>query len=459
MKKYRLALILLVPLIITPLMHTSLAAAQENQVAEKGLFYPSRLQTRSGTITHPTQFTSARVCAGCHPDIFYQWDGSMHSRAHDDPLYMNLSMMASSETEGLTDRFCAGCHSPIAVASEEVPPVGNPEMSRIGAEGVTCDFCHTIDSSTGTGNLPAVLDPGTNKRGPRKDARSPFHPTSFLELSTQAEFCGLCHDVSHPLNDLPIEQTYTEWKNGPYNSDNPSDRVYCQDCHMRQRPGFPSTGMTKRTDYRAKAATMGPWRDNVYTHYFVGGNTGMTAFFGSMTHQRMAQERLKAAASIDIINPAVSGGTLDFEIRITNSGAGHYLPTGLTELREMWIETSIVTADGQVLFSSGTLDEGGAIDHEAPVYHTVLGDAEGRPTMKVWEATRILSDRRIPPLEHDEVHYSVKTTRKWGDEVLIRSKLLYRSYSPAAALFILGPGSDGASPVEMTRAEKQIKLD
>ncbi len=432
------------------------APAATREGAPKGLFHPSRLQTAEGGYTKPTQFSPARVCAGCHAEIFYQWDGSMHSRAHPDPLYLGLSGAASRETNGLTDRFCAGCHSPVGVASGEVPPVGNPLMSLTGAEGVSCDFCHTIDRATGIGNLPAVLDPGPDKRGPRRDAPSPFHNSVFLDLSAQAEFCGLCHDVSHPLNNLPIERTYTEWKEGPYNAAEPGRRVYCQDCHMRQSPGQPSTGMTRRPDIRAKAASMGPTRDHVYTHYFVGGNAAQTGLFGAQVHQAMAVERLRAAATLEIRDAALEGDELKWSVRVVNAGAGHFLPTGLTEVRQMWVETKVVAPDGTVLFASGTLDDKGRVDPKAVLFHTVLGDAEGKPTAKVWEAARVLSDRRIPPGGHDDLSFSAALNGRPKGSLTVTARLLYRSYAPELAVLAAGPGAPPAPVVEMTSSALDV---
>lgn len=421
-----------------------------------GLFSPSRLGTLSGTLIHPSRFAPARVCAGCHPELFRDWDGSMHSRAHQDPLYLAISRQASLETGGLTDRFCAGCHSPVAVAGGEVPPVGNPAMSRTGAESVGCDFCHTIDRSLGTGNLPAVLDPGRRKRGPRREASSPFHETTFLELSTQAEFCGLCHDVSHPVSGLPIEQTYTEWKNSPYNSPDPRERVYCQDCHLRQRPGIPATGMTRRPDRRNRAATMGPLRDHVYSHYFVGANRDMARHLGNTLQEELAVERIQAAATLEVTDAGFRDGHLGWRVRVTNSGAGHYLPTGLTELREMWIETWVTDGSGATVFSAGRLDREGKITGATAVFHTVLADAAGKPTAKVWEAASILSDRRIPPKETDGESFTASLSGKVRGPLTIRARLLYRSWSPLVAASFLGRDAPASDPVEMAVAETTL---
>ncbi len=423
---------------------------------QPGLFAPSRLATTTGGVIHPTWFAASGVCAGCHTEIVRQWAGSMHARAHADPVYMALSRMGSAESGGLTDRFCAGCHTPVAVAGAEVPPVGNPLMSRPGAEGVGCDFCHVVDRSSGTGNLPAVLDPGPVKRGPRADAVSPFHQTADLPLATQAEFCGMCHDVSHPLNQLPIEQTYTEWKNGPYNTDDPKTRILCQDCHMRQQPGKPATALKPAGKSPGKSAAMGPRRDHVFSHWFVGGNAAMSAILGPTVQADMARERLAAAATLEILAPEASGGKLRWTVRVHNTGAGHYLPTGLTELRQMWIEAEVADAAGTVVHRTGAPGPDGELSAGTHLFTTILGDGQGKPTHKVWEAASVLKDRRIPPQGHDDASFEVPLDGRWKKPLRLRGRLRYRSYSPALLAEMVGEEVGGPPIVDMTGAELEF---
>jgi hypothetical protein len=420
---------------------------------DPGLFAPSRLATATGGVIHPTWFAASGVCAGCHTEIVRQWSGSMHARAHPDPIYLALSRQASVATGGLTDRFCAGCHTPVGVVGAEVPPVGNPLMSRSGIEGVGCDFCHVVDRSTGTGNLPAVLDPGSVKRGPRADAVSPFHQTAHLPLATQAEFCGMCHDVSHPINRLPIEQTYTEWKNGPYNTDDPKTRMLCQDCHMRQQPGKPATGLKPAGRSPGKAAAMGPRREHVFSHWFVGGNAASAALLGPTPQADMARERLAAAATMEILSPEAAGGRLRWTVRVHNTGAGHFLPTGLTELRQMWVETEIADASGTIVHRSGNPGPDGELPPGTHLFTTVLGDAGGKPTHRVWEATSVLKDRRIPPLAHDDALFEVPLDGRWKKPLRLAARLRYRSYSPALAVELIGEGAVAPPIIDMAGAE------
>ncbi|MBN1134522.1 MAG: hypothetical protein JXA38_06375 [Methanosarcinaceae archaeon] len=285
-------------------------------------------ETRAGQYSS-TQFTRPGICSGCHVIIYSQWEGAMHSVSEIDPFYMKEVQEASTDTDGFTDLFCARCHTPIGVMAGEVPPVDGSKLSEIAKNGVQCDFCHTVSGSAGIGNAAFISTPGNIKWGPFSDAESTYHETAFSELHTQAEFCGMCHDVVHPANGLKVEATYTEWKEGPYSKEGEQ----CQGCHM-------TPGITKFEANPRRAAAGGPKKEHIFTHNTVGGNAFITELLGSNTHKNMAIERLENAASLDVNTPLTAdmNNTVTMNVSITNSGAGHRLPNGLTEIREMWLE-------------------------------------------------------------------------------------------------------------------------
>ena len=116
-------------------------------------------------------------------------------------------------------------------------------------------------------------------------------------------------------------------------------------------------------------------RDHVFTHLFVGANTVVPPGFGGKEKAEMAQERLKNSADLILDTGKVSEGRLG--IVITNSGAGHYLPTGLTDVRQMWLDIRIMDEKNRMLFSSGAVDKDGYVPENAIIYNTVFGDGEG----------------------------------------------------------------------------------
>jgi Zn-finger protein len=378
----------------------------QNEAGQQHAFYPSLLSVKDGRPVTSSEFESPEQCSGCHMDIYSQWNGSMHSKAFVDPVFQALWKIGSKETDGLVDKYCAGCHTAVGTASEEVAFDEAQDMftvSEIASRGVQCDFCHTIAGTTyhqtptgETQNASLIADPGPVKRGPYHDSKSPSHETAYSELHTKSEFCGNCHHVFHPVNNFPIERTYDEWKYSVY----AQEGIQCQDCHMMPVEKAIETARTMQKQTNpGKAAIMGPERDNVHTHEFVGANFTLPALLGSEKHSEIATARLQSAADVAILLPdEVKAGELaSVKVKVTNVGAGHNLPTSLTEVRQMWLDVQVTDATGQEIYRSGALDDEYNIDPEAVIFNANAVDAEGHHTVKPWEIVRFDSNNTIPP--------------------------------------------------------------
>lgn len=342
------------------------------------------------------KFEPAEGC-GCHAALYEQWQASMHAKALTDPLYQYKLAEADKATGGALGPFCNGCHAPVAVMAGELTGTDMSKVSPQGKQGIGCDLCHQVVGTEGTlGNTSIKIQPDGVKRAQLKDAVSPSHATAYSAFHESAEFCGNCHNVDHPVNGMHLEMTYTEWKNGPY----AKEGIVCQDCHMT-----PGPGVTKPNP--GKAAAGGPERPHIYTMTFAGGNVGLG-------DAERAEERLKAAAEIAIDVPEVvaPGEPAKAVVTVTNVGAGHYLPTGLTEVRQMWLVVEAVDASGRTLASTR---------HD---FGTILKDAKGNHPVELWDAVAIHSDDRIPPKgsSTDEVAFTMPDAA-----VTVRAALYYRS--------------------------------
>ena len=341
-----------------------------------------------------SEFRDPGYCEKCHFELAKQWEGSAHSNAQKDPIYQKLYLLAEKETDGKAEEFCAAskCHTPIGYLANEIPPIDGSELSEISKLGVQCDFCHTVTDALKVGDGSYVVKPGKTKLGPYNDDSSMAHKNKYSKLHTQARFCGMCHNVNHPGNNLPLEATFSEWEDSSYNTGDPDTSTMCQDCHM-------TPGPTGTLSNPGQASSLASKRDLIYTHDFAGANVALANIMGSPRHAQLAEERLKAAARITVTAPgAVDKGTaMPVDIAITNSGAGHMLPTGLTEVRQMWLEVVATDANSDFIFSAGSVDAEGTIDPGATIYNTVLLDSKGKRTTHVWNAEKILSDNRIAP--------------------------------------------------------------
>ena len=348
-----------------------------------------------------SQFQSAESCA-CHNTFRSQWSSSMHSKALSDPLYILKRDRANRETDGAVGKFCDGCHAPVAImAGENTLNAG--ELPAQSKEGVGCNFCHQVSgSTTPIGNTSVEVTPDGARRAQLKDAQAP-HPAAYSKFHETAEFCGNCHNVNHPANGLALEATYTEWKNSPY----AKEGIVCQDCHMT-----PGVGPTVNPGASAMGA---PERDHIFNMTFAGGNVGLG-------DSKLAEERLKGAATLNITidNDIVpKGSKTTATVTVINSGAGHYIPTGLTDMRQMWLLVTATTGDGaeKELFRRD--------------FGTIFADDKGNAPVQIWAATKVKSDDRIPPKE--SITEKITFLQEDAKSTTVQAALYYRSASPEIA--------------------------
>ncbi len=427
--------------------------------------YTAILFAASEDTVHIDQFISPETCAGCHAQIYEQWDNSMHSLAHKDPVYSRLSQFLR---KGLTDKgeileaeSCVKCHTPIGYMTG-FPKKTSDDLSKtaqIATLGIQCDYCHSAQSVRQIHNNGLVVKPGQGeddpgiKYGPFDDAEPDFHEAQYSKLHTESEVCGTCHDVKHLAFGTNLETTYTEWKNSSYNSKDSEKKVVCQGCHMYQRPGVPATGSTKRpknpgaaTDYSENI------RPHIFTHYFVGANSSVPAEFGGKDKALMALERLQNAATVSLNTSKI--GQKQLGIIVKNTGAGHSIPTGLGDLRQVWLEIIVLDKDNTVLFESGVLDEKQILPGNAIRFHTVFGDGKGNEVINVSKARQVLKDNRIKANQSAVQVIDLPGVLPKGSLITVR--LLYRG-APQKILNLLPGKPVKPLPVlEMTKVQTRI---
>ena len=300
----------------------------------------------------------------CHSALTSQWRQSMHAQALTDPVFRVKVAEAAKLAGPDVAVFCKRCHSPIGNL------LGDPDGGTYleAAEGVTCMFCHQLVGNPGAyGNTSQLIVADLTRRAQLKRPRAP-HRAAYSAFYMASEFCGGCHNLNHPTNGLPLATTYTEWAASPY----AKKGTQCQDCHMNRTPGVPGPS-------RGRAAPFGRLRANIYEMTFVGANV-------SQGPPDASREMLKRAAVVTIDAPEIvaPGASASVKVTVTNKGAGHDLPTGVTEERQMWLTVYTRGRDGTVT----KLGE----RH----FDTIFEDARGKHPAEVWDAVRVYSKDRIP---------------------------------------------------------------
>lgn len=404
---------------------------------------------------------SPEICGSCHTTQYQGWKGSMHSNSFKDPIFQAEWALAEKELGGNISKLCAGCHAPPGMLSdaikfdEKLGEHGGFSTTGVANDGVSCDVCHTISGTSFQnssviehGNGSYVSSPGKIKRGPLKNAKSPYHETAYSGQHTKSSFCANCHNIFNPINQFPLERTYDEWKYSVYAQNN----VQCQDCHMvpvetaiRVADELKPARKLANHGLGGKAAIGAQTeREIIHGHAFVGGNSVITAKLGdpdSYEKSLIAKKRLRSAAELTIkINKVKNQGALhNLTVKVTNKRAGHHMPTSLTFIRELWLHVQVTDQNNKLIFESGAIDDHNEVDANATMFKAYAVDKEGNPAQYIWTVERFERRTTIPPKGHQFGRYAFNVP-EGTTELRVRSRLNYRSFSQHFVDHLLGKG-------------------
>jgi hypothetical protein len=426
-------------------------------------FYPSEWKTKGDKLIDWRGVPSATFCAECHNKEYKEWASSIHAITGPDVIYENAISVNELGSEHGGDlatekvRWCDGCHEPLAILAGEGTPTPVVGPNEALEEGATCIVCHTaVESRPLIGNggltvnineLPRYLDPSLIMAAPEEHAKS-MQAKTHNPLMGQSEMCGSCHTEIRPTRvngDFPmhLQETFDEWRLSDY----AEEGIECQDCHMHPNPAEYVTKLKK-----------GERPERVVSHRFVGNNYILTA--ADMLDKKLVELRggwvpghnvflsseewlsdlqkqqdlivglLKAAADIKIENQKIIGNKAEVDVVITNSGAGHYLPTGPLDQRHMWVQVVATDADGKEIYNNGWFDaEKGVVDPKAAIYLKKLINEDGSLNKR-----HILFDiagseytrHPIRPRESDRINYQLDLPAGVKGPIKIEAKLWYR---------------------------------
>lgn len=444
-------------------------------------FAPSMLRTKDNHKATLDSFENPEVCAGCHPKQYEGWRGSMHSNAWNDPIFLAEFKKGLKATDGKIFNLCAGCHSPIGVLTGTVSWDKNTNefsISEKAARGVTCDVCHSIsgavplkDTLTSEhGNGSHIIDTATHiKYGPLKNSKSPYHETQYSELHTRANLCAGCHNIIHPVNGTGVERTYDEWRVSPY----AQNGIVCQDCHMNsvevaiqiaKTLKRPETFKNQAARLSGKASTLGTEKHSVvHSHEFVGGNAIISSLMAPNSlrkrkHADIAKKRLQNATELMVDLSQRKDGLFELDVDVFNVGAGHNLPTSLTQVRHIWIEATITDKQENLLFETGKLDSHNDFnEEETVVFKTWAVDANGLETHDPWAINHLVRDTTIPPKGHSK-HDFVFNNKNNSKEINVDVKLNYRSATQHFVESLLGHDAPTIPTITMNKFIKTFTL-
>ena len=330
-------------------------------------------------------FSSSQKCGQCHKELYDDWKRSLHADSSGNAIFRAAYIQVYFEQGERARAACLGCHAPVAFFNND-PKLTQP----ISREGVSCDFCHSItEVLPGTPDGPQFrFEFGGVKQGPLKDVTSPVHQTRFNNLYQQSLFCKGCHEQANSKG-ISMIATYSEWKESPY----PDKGITCQKCHMEQVPG--------KTVIPSIQKTKGNWISN---HDIAAGH--------SLTKRRQALE-------IKISSMESYKNRITVQVDLTNSGAGHKMPTGLP-VKKIILEVKLKDQNG------------GKRQIQQRVYQKVVADAQGKAVtnladLMLGKGVKVMSDNRIAPLETRRERFTFFVDQPEGQTV---SATAYYGYTP-----------------------------
>jgi len=356
-------------------------------------------------------------CVNCHaPGENLQpampaWDGRSVNSASRRPV---IDLLPPQTLEGIGCAFCHQVDGPARPGNEVRGDYeGNPDwISPVTGRRF---FARPEDrvGNPGIGNSGYHVRPGALTRGapivPGGHARPDAASTDYLQSS---EFCGSCHDVRLFGTDARavdatgehfkrLRNAYSEWVDwAEKERAEGREASSCQDCHMSLYPGIcvseaeaPPRNPFRQTRYTAleracpdgtrfspvepgvrpsgRASISSTAAGPISSHAFAGVDVPLSPLFpdglvddpGLDAHgspRGILQRRdllLGSTFRFELQPPQRRGSGIEIPITIENIGAGHKVPAGFSQEREIWVHLTVTDSDGRVVYEVGRIDD------------------------------------------------------------------------------------------------------
>lgn len=281
------------------------------------LMFPSSARTSDGKPIKSTFFMNSESCQRCHPDIYAQWQSSMHHYASFNNQWYRKAIEYMQDTIGIKPSlWCGGCHDHALSIADKMQryPIRDIENTPAGQNGLGCMSCHAIvhvDSTMGQGGITfeypklAELAESHNRflrflhdydvKLDPKPHRAAFLKPFHKDRGQTPDFCSACHKVHL---DVPVNHyrwirgfdDYDNWQASGVSGQGARSFYYppkpqeCEDCHMP---------LVRSKDF-------GNINGFVHSHRFAAANTAVPTSHGDETQVADVEKFLKGSLSIDI---------------------------------------------------------------------------------------------------------------------------------------------------------------
>jgi hypothetical protein len=331
------------------------------------------------------------TCKGCHPTHYQEWKASMHAYASEDPVFVAMNELGQQETDGGMGDFCVQCHAPMALREGETSDGRNLDELPDHLKGVTCYFCHNIESVEGDHNAQLTLANDTTMRGGLEDpVRPSAHRVAFSRFLDRkspdsSRMCGACHDIVND-SDVHLERTFEEYEASIFGAYDKPSFASCIGCHM-----------DSRTDVAAVDAESDVGLRTVHSHLFAGVDVALTSWPDREIYKKAVECELEDSAFFVDDEPPMFDGANTITLMI-DTNAGHNMPSGSSQDRRLWVELTGFDANGAELCTTGAVpDDVAVVGFRDPIdcnplspgvgaFRDRIFDADGAETHMFWRA-------------------------------------------------------------------------
>jgi hypothetical protein len=484
-------------------------------------FTPSLARTTTGGAYDSRSLAGSESCgtSGCHEQIVAEWRVSAHRWAAMDLGFQRIQTEMAKQNGPESTRYCGGCHDPISLFSGTKNIFTENLTGLAGyAEGVACLACHSIRKTDVEGNAnyiaaqPArylfelnVPAGGTGSRLMRDFLIRSYPRRHVEELSKRVfktpEYCAACHKqfIDQEVNNVgwvQLQNQYDNWRKSRWNHPgDPKKTIECRECHM---PLMASTDPAAgdALDYNRTSAD-GKHR----SHRFIGANQVMPAMLklpGAEEQIRLTEKWLRGeyeipeiaekwargpAVALELLTPETTSPGDDINVKavVTSNKVGHDFPTGPLDIIQSWVQINVSDAQGNVVFTSGEVDDRHFIQPGSFMFKAEPVDQYGNliDRHNLWEMVGVRYRRSLFPGFSDTAQYSFRcpgnaerpeqptegakefTFRApaGGGPLKVTARLLYRKMDQYLLNFMFGEKAGLTTPItEMARAEKEIRI-
>ena len=158
------------------------------------------------------------------------------------------------------------------------------------------------------------------------------------------------------------------------------------------------------------------------------------------------------------------GSDVRVDVVVRTRKIGHFFPGGTVDAFDTWLELQARDADGNIVFWSGSVADGGKgpVEPGAHFYRSYQLDAEGNPINKrnAWQSRSLLYVRLIPPGAADVAHFRVHVPKTARGPIQFTANLNYRKFAWYYTQFAYGAqAKPGQNPALLGRDHNGLEYE